>query len=193
MEECRVLAGTWRTEDFGADAWYKKQHARMAVQEREENRKPGSSTSAGVSRGEALAVCRERRAGESPADHPLFTRAADGSTAHSDFGSGACGVPSTAPSESRSSSIGTSHFSTIRCMGIATRSTTKKTRLSTAPPWGAVNTVRKPTPRRPGQLGVLRLPEHRHCPGQTGDSTLPIAVFPPASVLVPSLVVSFPF
>lgn len=54
------------------------------------------------------------------------------------------GVPGTALSDLYSSTIGTSRFSTIQCMGIATHSTTDKMRLSSAPPWEAVNLVRKP-------------------------------------------------
>lgn len=76
------------------------------------------------------------------------------------------GLPSTALSDPESSSTGTSHFSTIRCMGIATHSTTDKMKLSSAPPWGAVNMVRNSAPRRfrgpltvsmlaTGQLGPL--------------------------------------
>ena len=63
------------------------------------------------------------------------------------------GVPSTALSDLYSCTIGTSRFSTIQCMGIATHSTIDKMRLSSAPPWEAVSLVRKPASR--GSWGAL--------------------------------------
>lgn len=71
-------------------------------------------------------------------------------------------------------------------MGIATHSTIKKTRLSTAPPWGAVSTVR-PAPGGPGdsQPGVLDLPEVQELPQPETRGTFPDVgpffpgIFPP--------------
>lgn len=81
---------------------------------------------------------------------------------------------STAPSQLCSSSAGTSPSSTIPCTGIATPSTTRKTRLSSAPPWGEASTVR-PAPGDPvgSQPGALDLPEVQKLPRpETGALSL---------------------
>lgn len=67
--------------------------------------------------------------------------------------------PSPALPEPFSPSIGTSHFSTIQCMEIATRSTTERMPPSSAPPWGAVSTVRKPEWRGPWELHWSNYPD----------------------------------
>lgn len=175
MEKSQVLAEKFKSRGNGGQIyWHKECRVRMEMEVRRlrgrtESRERFYINRCQLDEGPCLSSIRGKMGEVSHVYHPLSTKESwPISTAHWDFSSGAWGeFPARPFSDLYSPSpIGTSHVSTIQCMGIATHSTIDRMRLSSAPPWEAVNTVRRSAPRRPwgalmasmlaaGQLGML--------------------------------------
>lgn len=174
MEKSQVLAEKFKRRGNGGQIyWHKECQVRMEMEVRRlrgrtESREQFYINMCQLDEGPCLSSIRgkmgevshvyhprpQKRAG--PLALPIGTSAQvhEGSSQHGPFLT--CILPP----------VGTSHVSTIQCMGIATHSTIDRMRLSSAPPWEAVNTVRESAPRRPwgalmasmlaaGQLGML--------------------------------------